>query len=117
MITQEEYDAILAMKPEERVNQSSDIISDKIVGTLILFAKMYDMRNQHIDIATTKDAERELLQLLDESTKWIKEKAKTLFTIHCSARHNHNCHDYSTGHLHCDECGLMEKFVQELNEE
>lgn len=63
-ITQEEYDEIMSMSPQDRVRESSDTIDNKIVGILIGYSKIYDMRNGWIDILTTGDARDEIKQLI-----------------------------------------------------
>lgn len=64
-LTSEEYKLVLEIKPEDRIiEKSNDPISDKIIGILIGYSKSYDMRDGWIDIITTRDAEREIKQLI-----------------------------------------------------
>ncbi len=67
-ISSEDYDELIAMPPEKRVRESSgDTLYDKIVGILIAYSKIYDMRNGWIDIITVRDAEKEIKQLIKDS--------------------------------------------------
>lgn len=65
-ITPEEYKEIINLSPEDRVRKCDNTLEDKIVGILIAFSKIYDMRDGWIDIITTKDAKREIKELIVE---------------------------------------------------
>ena len=63
-LTSEEYAKIKAMKPEERTADFGDGVTNRVMGILIAYSKMYDMRDGWIDIITTGDAEKEIKQLI-----------------------------------------------------
>lgn len=61
-----DYDTIISMSPEDRVKEkSNDIIYDKICGILIAFAYKFKLRDEHIDLLTIKDANKEIRSLID----------------------------------------------------
>ena len=64
--TEDQYQKILSMAPEDRVRQSGNLVNDKIVGVLVAFSRRFDMRDGWIDIITTSDAEKEIRQLIVE---------------------------------------------------
>ena len=63
-ITEEEYQKILKMKPEERCRKSRNMVNDKIAGILIAYSRRYDMRDGWNDFITLGDAEKEIRQLI-----------------------------------------------------
>ena len=63
-ITSEEYKFIIGMKPENRTSDFGDPVTNKIMGILIAYSKIYDKRDGWIDILTTRDAEKEIRQLI-----------------------------------------------------
>ena len=63
-ITSEQYDAIIAMKPEDRTGDFGNAVTNRIIGILIAYSKHYDLRNGWNDIITTGDAEKEIKQLI-----------------------------------------------------
>ncbi len=65
-LTPEQYKEIISMNPEDRTADFGDPVTNKIVGILIAFSKQYDMRDGWIDIITTRDAEREIKQLISD---------------------------------------------------
>ena len=65
-----DYDNIISMAPEDRVRQkSNDIIYDKICGILVAFAHKFKLRDEHIDLLTIKDANKEIRSLIDFCNK------------------------------------------------
>jgi len=65
-LTSEEYAKIKAMKPEDRTADFGDKVTNRIMGILIAYSKVYDMRDGWIDILTTRDAEKEIKQLIKD---------------------------------------------------
>lgn len=63
-ITQKEYNRIMSMKPEKRTANFGDDVTNRIIGILIGFSKKYEMRDGWIDIITTREAEKEIKQLI-----------------------------------------------------
>ena len=65
ILTESEYKNVLEIKPELRIRETSgDPLYDRIVGILIGYSRIYDMRDGWIDIITTRDAEKEIKQLI-----------------------------------------------------
>lgn len=64
MITEEEYQDLLSLPPEDRCNKSGNLIDDKISGILIAYSKLYDLRDGWIDFITISDAEKEIKKLI-----------------------------------------------------
>jgi hypothetical protein len=66
-LTEEEYQELKKFKPYERTRATDDPdINDKINGILILFARRYVMREGWIDLITTRDAAKEIKELIKE---------------------------------------------------
>ncbi len=63
-LTSEQYAEIKEMKPEDRVADFGDGVTNRIMGILIAYSKIYDMRDGWVDIMTTSDAEKEIKQLI-----------------------------------------------------
>jgi hypothetical protein len=63
-ITYVEYYEIIKMKPEDRVTDHADPLTNRILGILSAYSKRYDLRNGWNDIITTGDAEREIKKLI-----------------------------------------------------
>lgn len=62
----ERYDAIMAMKPEDRVEASGNILRDRIAGILVGFGQSFEDSKYWMDDSTIRDAEREILSLLKD---------------------------------------------------
>lgn len=59
------YEALMLLPPEKRVREASgNILHDKIAGILIGYSFKLQLRNGHIDILTLKDAEVEIIDLI-----------------------------------------------------
>ena len=71
-VTEQNYNTLKMVSPENRVAPSGDELGDKIAGILFLFGKHWDMRSGHFDIITLRDAECEIRNLIRE------EKAKDM---------------------------------------
>jgi len=54
------------MKPEDRTSDFGDSVTNRIIGILVAYSKIYDLRNGWNDIITTKDAEKEIKQLISD---------------------------------------------------
>jgi hypothetical protein len=65
-ITKEQYDEIINMNPKDRTADFGDAVTNRIIGILIAYSKIYDMRGGWIDIITTRDAEKEIKQLISD---------------------------------------------------
>lgn len=63
-LTDDQYDELMEMSPQDRVREPSDTIDNKISGILIGYSKIYDMRDGWIDFLTTGDAKDEIKQLI-----------------------------------------------------
>lgn len=65
-ITQEQYDLLIAMKPEKRVGDYGDPLTTKIYGILFAFSKSLELRDGHLDIITAEAAQKEIKDLINE---------------------------------------------------
>lgn len=61
------YDDLIKLPPEKRLREpSGDLLNDKISGILVGFAYKLIQRDNHIDILTVKDAQKEIRNLIKE---------------------------------------------------
>jgi len=63
-ITAEQYDKLKEMKPEDRTGDFGNPVTNRIIGILMGFSKLYDLRDGRMDLGTTRDAEKEIKQLI-----------------------------------------------------
>ena len=62
----ERYDAIMAMKPEDRVESSGDVLRDRIAGILVGFGQRFQDSKYWMDENTIRDAEKEIRSMLKD---------------------------------------------------
>lgn len=65
-VSQEQYEELISLPPEDRVADHGDPVTNKIMGILVSYGHIYSLRDSWVDIITTRDAEREIKQLIKD---------------------------------------------------
>jgi hypothetical protein len=65
-LTSEQYEELIKKRPEERSQDFGDKFQNRVTGILIAYSQLYEMRNGWNDIITTKDAIREIKELIKD---------------------------------------------------
>lgn len=112
-LTSEEYKKIMSMKPEERTSDFGNEVTNKIIGILIAYSKNYDIRDGWIDIMTTRDAEKEIKQLIVDCGG-ILESPKTLEIERLEKESNDRRRSYLDNLI---EKELIERKIKKLKDE
>lgn len=60
---------ILKLPPEERVSDFGDELTTKIMGILVGFKYQLEIRDMHMDIITSRQAEKEIKELITDQSK------------------------------------------------